>query len=498
MSIPGVKGVSGVRTSPPPKQPAATAATQKVARAALSRSMDDAGPALEKKFNTQLLALDLNSRTFKSDIQNLIILLDSLVRHNRITPAQKELLTSALKSIENPHLFKETLCEGRIWSALSESSPDFKEALDKATPHFKNLEQDARKKYLQAIQNPDSNIQVEKRNIRKTLATQRLDYIISKMPADKQPSPHFIPNFLYLHTSLKNFVTSTHEFIQNFWTIILKGTEPEHTQRFLQILDTYPELSPQYFIPELLHLSERNFLRPITFTLLSSHEPQPFAEKINTRKAKSVNKVETFVTQCYGKYLLEPHAWIATNLPNIVKPYSQSADIHCNQSEGTCLQNSLDRHALLLKDPTIPGSKIPMGSTPSGRSTHARLAHGFNTAKKGTIPVAQIAKLQADSSKRVGLINTTSSPLCSTPDTLITHLEEQPLSLLILTSPTDGGHALNIQIDHTTHLYRLIDDNTGVIEWSNYKTFRTQLQSYLTHFYPSYNQFFLTSFKPVK
>jgi hypothetical protein len=57
-----------------------------------------------------------------------------------------------------------------------------------------------------------------------------------------------------------------------------------------------------------------------------------------------------------------------------------------------------------------------------------------------------------------------------------------------------SGHALNIQLDGQRKIFRFIDDNLRICEFSSLEEFNIQFKAYLQEFYPNYNLFQLAFF----
>lgn len=67
----------------------------------------------------------------------------------------------------------------------------------------------------------------------------------------------------------------------------------------------------------------------------------------------------------------------------------------------------------------------------------------------------------------------------------------QSLLCILRLYDSENSHAINLQIDHNSHLFRMIDDNLGVCEWPSYPEFQNRLQKYLETFYPEKKEFVL-------
>lgn len=460
---------------------------------------------LEKKFRCQLNALDLGSRTLKKEIHELLEILDKLQQSNGITKSQKLQLAEALQSIVAAGYYKEKSFEINVAEYICKLSPEFKNARASIEPRLKSTELDGRRRMLHFLQQECRTLHElahtapkQMNAIKKTLIHQRLDLIISRIPDNARFQQNFTSNFVNLVRAIKNFeLNLAHPIFIGCWSELLRVYDPEENKRFTQMLNNYPDLCPDFFIPELVEIAKISFLKQFTLDELCTFEGEAFVHKITAMIEKAQTQLPLFFTNKYERHLMHPHLWISCHLSAIIQPYSQAADVHRNQFSGTCLQNSLERHALLLKDPRLDGLLIPMGSSSQGRAAHATVAHVAGSVKKGALSSSELYQLQIESSKRVGLERSSNSKSCSTPEgvvRLIDGSQKAALWILVLTSP-DEGHAFNIQITQEAGLFRFIDDNMGVCGWSDFDQFCLHFLSYLKAFYPTYTKFSLESYK---
>ncbi|HEX4838840.1 MAG TPA: hypothetical protein VFU89_00175 [Rhabdochlamydiaceae bacterium] len=458
------------------------------------------GQKIEQKFREKLGSLDSNSPSFKSDMRELRTLLASLSDFGILSPEETAIYEKCFDAIQDR--FKAGPMEVRANDIVSKTAPAFKKGLDDAHPFIKKIDEGLTRQMIKSLntcsKQPMSEmaLAIEKKHgeLVQDGVQQRVECAVSRIqPANKAFNKEFVQNFIHLISKLENFHIFARSLCEARWKNSVKSLQ-ELTKVPLDLLFAlYPNLSAEDFIPQLCAMFESKYLSGLTQEMLSS--TALFNDYFNKRDNALFKNLENFYDKAYKEYMLKQHAWFATYAQEIKKPYSQAADIHRNVAEGTCLQNSLDRQLLLLKTPASKAEDIQMGSTQGGRVTQARLNSVYNDAKVGLIPTKEAAALQKKSCERLGLISSDTKPYCTTPKELIKCLspKENFLGLLSLVSP-DGGHAVNVQIDHKRKIFRFIDDNLGIFEMDNYEDFVTAFQTYLESYYPKFNAFLLETF----
>jgi len=458
------------------------------------------GRKIEQRFREKLGSLDLNSQSFKSDMRELRTLLGSLSDFGILTPEETAIYEKCFNAIQNQ--FKAGPMEVRANDIVSKIAPAFKKGLDDAHPFIKQIDADLTRQMIKSLNTCSKQsmskmaLAIEKKRgeLVQGGVQQRVECAISRIqPTNNAFNKEFVQNFIRLTSKLEDFYIFARPHCEDRWEKSVKSLQQETKVPLAPLFAFYPDLSAENFIPALCALFETKYLSGLTLDMLCS---TALLNDYFIKRDKSIFKnLENFYDTTYKEYMLKPHAWVAIYAQEIKKPYSQAADIHRNLAEGTCLQNSLDRHSVLLKAPASKAEDIQMGSTQKGRATQAKLNYVYTDAKVGLIPKKEAAALQAKSCERLGLISSDVKPACTTPEELIKCLspKESFLGLLSLASP-DGGHAMNVQIDHKQKIFRFIDDNLGIFEMDNYQDFVTAFQTYLESFYPKFIAFQLEAF----
>jgi hypothetical protein len=454
---------------------------------------------LESQFRTLLKSLDLKNPIPLQKINELTDLLNQLQNIKAISPDQKLQLVNALQSIHEKGGYKEQFFERRAWAMISSLSKPFETALAAAETQLRKTENEGQSlmlKHLQQSQLPlgklAESIPSQLQAIEKHLIRTRLELILAEMPDDARfLNKNFVDNFFLLKNGLENFSTNIFcpifmgewEKINNLFETKAKG--------FTALLKNYPDIHPELCLPDALSIAESNYIKSLKLEDLVSLPPTQFKQKMAELDGAAKEKCPKFFNAFYKKYFFRQHTWLALNVGAIKKPYNQAEDIHRNQNEGTCLQNSLERHHLLLNNPFIEAAKISMGSSAVGRVVQASLAQTFKEAKNGRISPKQAQEIETRSSKKFGLKQTSKTNLAPTSDHIshVMKLIDQSFavgkgspSILGLYSP-DSGHAINNQLNASLKIFRIIDDNLGICEWDSYEEFQTQFQSYLEAFY---------------
>lgn len=199
--------------------------------------------------------------------------------------------------------------------------------------------------------------------------------------------------------------------------------------------------------------------------------------------------------------------WLSANIAYLKKPYNQGDDHSRNMGMGTCLQNSVDRIVLLGRTPTLPSAEIPMGSTERGRFLQAIVNHK-NLRGEKSISAFLIEALEKVYKKASGqaceLVTTDLHPLVNAPkgsktyilDQLLVKASKMPFLGTLALTKDSSGHAITVQIDPSEGIYRLFDDNLGVLEYPWAEEFKAGVSTYLALQYRRYDKNYLLTFEP--
>jgi hypothetical protein len=440
--------------------------------------------------------LNLQVKELKKMTQNLVDLC-------LLSPEEASHFEKCFDSIQDQ--FKAGSMEAIANEIVSKLSSAFAQGLNSADflckaageDHTKEMINYLKKCSQQPLDEMASMIAQEQSSLLGSVIRIRAECAISRMqPPNPMFDKNFLNNFLILVENLSKFYDIyAQPTFEACWTKTLQPLSPEQQEQLCHLLSFYPELNPAEFIPELCTRGEKKYTGKLTLDLLCSQKSlQVYFDAANETILEGLR---ILYGEFFKKYLMNQQAWLIAYGQYIKIPYSQAADTDRNLEGGTCLQNSLDRFALLLENPSP--DEIPMGSTQSGRVTHAIARCAFADAKIGLISKDRAQKLQIQSCKRLGLKLAKSSVLCETPQELVKCLSPKDNFLGILLLAYKGDiHAINVQIDHERKIFRFIDDNLGIFEVNDYKLFIVAFEDLLSLFYSEFNQFSLQSFKKIK
>jgi len=68
--------------------------------------------------------------------------------------------------------------------------------------------------------------------------------------------------------------------------------------------------------------------------------------------------------------------------------------------------------------------------------------------------------------------------------------------ILALYSKT-RGHAVNIQLDLNNNMFRVMDDNVGLLQYNSLGHFKQEVALFFKHFYPTFDDYEFRLFKTI-
>ena len=266
-------------------------------------------------------------------------------------------------------------------------------------------------------------------------------------------------------------------------------------------------------------------LRPIFINKYCSAFFTSFLLENDQIKSPEKEVSESF-NRIYNGYFAKRHQWLAQNAHHIEKPYNQGDDPD-TPGKGMCFNNCLDRFAIFLATSTIDPKDIPMQSSREGRFAQTRSeigVHGLAEQNKKNYNeladveqkmmlsnlLSQVRSLELTSLNRLNLqqahkpIEITGNSSEEAVNSLLVAIRElnnqtdQSLQFLLGLHGKIGAHAMNIQLDKKRKVYRFIDDNLGICEYSDGKSFALALSSYLKVFYSDMMKFKIDFFETKK
>jgi hypothetical protein len=409
-----------------------------------------------------------------------------------------ETLITGLKLLKNPTAFKPSTSEGAIlqrWMQLLGAYGISKESYEKTfdsvqltlVSRLRSTIKENRHSFGQVKVALDVAIPA----LNRAAIVERLKRAVIQ---EKQPKPfnqEFALNIAQVIEHLEDFKSEARAFCEKNWAKALSTFDQKTRGKTSEIVNQlgYCNLQKQMSRIEerLIETHLKKFEPKDLLDLAVTESPQEFFKLLEARKDSETKLYKQELQKEYTR--VKPFlTWIRDHANYVKSVYDQGSDIDRNMNLGTCLQNSQDRHKVLLKTPWLASERIELGSTSQGRFNQAIFDQLPELIKKDP---SNALKLYQKAYERVGLKITGTYPvnqkgkgqsiyeaLYKEIDRLITE-KGQSLFILGLSGVNTEGHAINIQFDLSKPLFRFIDDNIGVIECPNAKTFQETLSSWL-------------------
>jgi hypothetical protein len=290
------------------------------------------------------------------------------------------------------------------------------------------------------------------------------------------------------------------ERLQGTMNLLIKSLNDRYDAqtagRFSSVIGTYSYANLESRQEALL----TNALKPYQRKLLALRDslgenPSELGKKIATLESESAGSLEMDLMDSVSRSIQPFYVWLSENMKFLKKAYNQGDDGSRNLGDGTCFQNSLDRFAYLSKKPDLEAQHIQMGSTERGRFFQSLTRSDVSSElmiKKFTEalgrPFKPVAKpISTPAGTPVGQ---------SIVSQLLKFSADKPLNGF-LGWGAPGGHSMNVQIDHKLKIYRLIDDNVGILEYPTPELFAKHVGAYLSLQYPFVTGADYTSFEPL-
>ncbi|GAB4189328.1 MAG: hypothetical protein Tsb0015_10020 [Simkaniaceae bacterium] len=321
----------------------------------------------------------------------------------------------------------------------------------------------------------------------------------------------FAGNFALLVDHLARFGDTARKVYKEKWESCQKYYDRKTNGKFSQIVSSLGYANVFYNFDEDYEILIKDYIRDNFNNELFSKTYHYSAEKIilTLNSLESTKVITKFFKMIYDRLYKKTHLWIRDHAEFIKISYDQGLDHNYNLKDGTCEQNSLYRHTILLENPEIPFSAIPMRSTEKGRFNgvirQLIREEAISDKKLNSIEEAKLYSLFFETFARFDLkfvepVAVVTKKGESSIDALIRILRKnnKTTSLLVLKPENGGiGHAINIQIDPARKIYRFIDDNLGVIECPDLEAFKETLSSWLVLTYPDLPNLFLKMYEKI-
>lgn len=340
--------------------------------------------------------------------------------------------------------------------------------------------------------------------------------------ANHDLTPALSQNFgIHFPVLVNTFELFTHDVaekgLQEKWSEVAALYDSASEGKFSKLLLHYSYMDPTSNFPSLIRECQENFFTSLDLPGIDKMQPGPLSPyligKVDTLKTQPAQIFENHYMGVYS----QDHLWLLDNIGTIKQPYNQGDDIHENLGEGVCYSNSLDRMSKLIDNPSLSIDAIKMGSNPKTRYHQSRVGQYFTAAEKLALNFKKTAfstesekiaaakevqkafkKAAAMEVKNAGAFglklyhhNELTPPAKKDPheflvEQVLSYGDAGHLNLMIGLYSLDGAHAVNIQLDPKKGIYRFMDDNLGLCEFSDREDFTKQLTAYFKN---SYSEF---------
>jgi hypothetical protein len=251
-------------------------------------------------------------------------------------------------------------------------------------------------------------------------------------------------------------------------------------RKFSELIGNYSYMNP--LKDDSIKKAQSGFFKQELVPLINANQVN--LTNVDLAKQKVKGKVAGIFKNRYKDNF--DHQWLMRNAKNISIPHNQGDDKNGNLAGGVCYANSLYRCKLLIGNPTL--KVITMGSSQETRFVQS--VYGFsldtlnykNENAKFDDPATRIGLKQYGSTYYVPTTTTPNARFQDVVNEMVSYAETTGNTqfILIMNSSKGGsGHAINIQIDKKNNLYRMMDDNIGLVEYSSLSEFNKEVAEWL-------------------
>jgi hypothetical protein len=482
---------------------------------------------ITKRFQNGISKLDINSLTFSQDLALIQSDVKKLKEKGLISENESTILEEAFIALKQGY---STQVEDSFLYNLAAFSPALGLKMDAYENCKKKVNAEARSELLKFVKmNCNSPATLSKNLLpfieqaKETLSKS----LVSRFLTEEQKkhaifNKHFIDNFPALCKAYSTFQVTTNNLITDEINRIEKEYDLQSGNLFSPLVKHYSYMNLHANMSAISARCEKRFIKHIGLKNINEMDPTLVDDHLHKflNWAKKVPNEE--FGNLYNDNFKAQHEWLAAHAQHIIKAYNQSDDKEI-PGKGCCFNNCLDRLNLFLTHPGMPPKEIPMQSTAKGRFAQMRTVHAFHVARKEidadmteeTVKkIVQEAKsIENEAAHRLNLKLSKMEPITINPKT-----SQDPLKslmrefkkickisneynkgktqfVLALYGP-DGGHAINIQFDSSRNVFRFIDDNLGICEFTSIDDFATEFYSYMNIYYKDDKHFIIKFFEP--
>ncbi len=484
-------------------------------------------------------SLDLGSPLLKENIDGIRRQITLIRKLPDSSPSELEHLEQALNLLTNTNEISISQEEYRLMALLGakHGCPDVEEYQELERVSVRDAQSRVLvqlKRDFDSLERLESRANRSLRGLKEKTVQDRFERFRGAHTFTPPLNQHFATHF----PAILNAFTMYTQQIANEGLMIkwdqIKSVRDEATGGRFSILveNFYSHTDPSRQIPTYTTQLQESFVNSLDLSQIDRMEEDELTPYL-------VGEMETFIeipgewfsgfyTSTYGGQ----HDWLVRNIDRIIRPYNQGDEPNTNLGSGVCYNNSLQVQRSFLDGP-VSSETILLGSNGKTRYHQARSKSAYEESikirknysaaykkyEKGELSEAKITELhkemvQADEQyKQVGatlpnehgLKLHAKYPLPDPPlgtsvqDHLANTVEEWSAKghkqiVLVLRNPSGEGHAVNVQFDAEKGLYRLRDDNKGVIEFEDMPTMKRELSSYFGVFYPTFDKFTFESY----
>ncbi|MCB1068624.1 MAG: hypothetical protein KDK56_10625, partial [Simkania sp.] len=422
-------------------------------------------------------------------------------------------LITGLKLLKDPTAFKPSTSEGAIlqrWMQLlgvyGISKESYERTFDSVQLTLVSRLRSTIKENRHSFGQVKAALDAVIPSLNRAAIVERLEGAVIQEKQSKPFNQKIALNIAQVIEHLEDFKSEARAFCEKNWAKALSTFDQKTGGKTSEVVNQlgYCNLQKKMSRIEerLIEAHLKKFEPKDLLDLAVTESPQEFFKLLEARKDSETKLYEQELRKEYNR--VRPFlTWIRDHATYVKSVYDQGSDIDRNMNLGTCLQNSQDRHKVLLKTPWLASDHIELGSTSKGRFNQAIFDQLPELIKKDP---SNALKLYQQAYERVGLKITGTYPMNqkdkgqSIYEALHTEIgrliteKGQSLFILGLSGVNTEGHAINIQVDP---LFRFIDDNIGVIECPDAKTFQETLSSWLELAYPDLPELDLTTLATI-
>ncbi|MGE0197913.1 MAG: hypothetical protein AB7N99_01360 [Simkaniaceae bacterium] len=297
--------------------------------------------------------------------------------------------------------------------------------------------------------------------------------------------------------------------VYELWETLLTKYNEVSQGRFSQLLSIYRVMNPANHFEDFKAQLQREFIERIQFKQINNTFSIDFEGYLAHLIGTSGNHPVECFRQIYNEKFKPMHQWFLNNLAYIKVPYSQGSQKDTNLGTGVCINNSFNRLGILSQKPKAAYQTLPMGSTEKTRALHARLKLIYQQVANQTMTEEEAWEEQMGTSENYGIrlepsknkkvLESSLASLSLLAQSMVFYAREHSSSFLFLMSKegNGGGHAINVQIDENQGIFRIMDDNVGLIEYPDLQTFQEQVGALLELKYSKYDTFQFRIFNPA-